>query len=359
MLSAEVVFLHADGTDLNWPIASIARSLRRSSLPDILFQGLIGAPVRSATVPAIYADLAALTLPGLGDVGFAASLLPLPEPKELRDALQGLGRIPIYGFAGEPFKEEVDGVNEEDQEDASRARVLDDGGDRAEPELVEIDRARTLVDTGLLCALTDSNASWEDVNGQSHSASTELFRTRFTRIVEMSLQGKAATRRVALVAAVRRATVFALAYPNRFLTESEDDAELRAQAAGFLTLAAGKQRDPISRRWQLAGEYLRAGDVFCALDELYDATLRSLNLPASLYNALALVHDEPLTDLERRELIYLARAGTRDLKVLAARSLSAECSHYGVRHTLEQLTINPDPLVRAAAAVALDEYATG
>ena len=54
-----------------------------------------------------------------------------------------------------------------------------------------------------------------------------------------------------------------------------------------------------------------------------------------------------LSDAERRDLIYLARAGTRDLKILAAYRLWHEREQPDAAHTLEQLRYNADAWVRA------------
>jgi len=58
---------------------------------------------------------------------------------------------------------------------------------------------------------------------------------------------------------------------------------------------------------------------------------------------------EILTDLERRDLIYLARSGPPMLKVLAADRLRAERSRNDAKHTLEQLQFDPNFWVRMAA----------
>ena len=335
----------AAGPDLNWPIASIAQPLLRTRLSDLTFQGMIGALFRSATVSAIYADLGALTIPGLRDAGIEASISALSGDGDHQAALLRRGRAIVYGFAEEPFEEVED-------EDSREEGQLETQADSVTPKLVEIDRACMLTEAGLISGWTDSHVTWQDDRGRSHSEPTAAFCARFIRMLELSPGGTPATRRVALTAAVRRATVFALAYPDRFLTDSDADAGLRARAGDFLFEAAGRQQDTLSRRWRASGAFFQACRASAALNQLYDATLRTLNLPDSLYHALASPHDERLTDLQLRELIYLARAGTRDLKVLAAYRLSSERSASGVSSTLHQLETSPDPLVRAAATLS-------
>ncbi|HLV81971.1 MAG TPA: hypothetical protein VKT32_16905, partial [Chthonomonadaceae bacterium] len=72
--------------------------------------------------------------------------------------------------------------------------------------------------------------------------------------------------------------------------------------------------------------------------------------PAVAQEALLSPPAEPLSDIARRELIYLARAGTRDIKVLAARRLQPEKRHADARSTLEQLAYDLDPWVRAVVS---------
>jgi hypothetical protein len=82
---------------------------------------------------------------------------------------------------------------------------------------------------------------------------------------------------------------------------------------------------------------------------LREAVFLDLRLPAVVQCALLSPPATPLTDVERRELIYLARAGTRDLKALAARRLAPERPQPDVCRTLEQLAYDADAWVRAAA----------
>ena len=78
------------------------------------------------------------------------------------------------------------------------------------------------------------------------------------------------------------------------------------------------------------------------------AVIEALTLPVAIQNALL---SDPkvtgLSDPERRELIYLARAGTRDLKILAARRLAGEIHYPDAQNTLNQLRYDSDPWVRA------------
>jgi hypothetical protein len=75
----------------------------------------------------------------------------------------------------------------------------------------------------------------------------------------------------------------------------------------------------------------------------------TLHLPHAQASAILAPSERPLTHPERSELIYLARAGTRDLKALAARRLTYARSCSDAERTLEQLLNDTDPLVRGAA----------
>ena len=70
-------------------------------------------------------------------------------------------------------------------------------------------------------------------------------------------------------------------------------------------------------------------------------------LPLDLENVLLAPPDNILTDSERRELIYLCRAGVRDLKILAAHRLYHEREYPDARSALEQLRYDGEAWVRA------------
>ena len=328
--------------EICWPIAMAAMPLFRRAPTGIFFQGIIGANFRSTTAPAIYADLQALYVPGLRCFGIEASVLALPECLDEPASLRQPVGVPVFRFEGEPF-----------QDDAYDEGSADGHGPEAAARPAAIDRTRRLSQSGLVREATPDYIVWEDRTGTEHSEPRHAFCEKFSRIVKLTSAGKPASRRAGLLAAIQRVTVFALAYPDRFLTDADEDAGVRADASVFLAEAGGNRRDPISRRWRRAGEYLREGDVQAALDQLHDATLLGLALPKPLYAALASPREAPLTDLQHRELIYLARAGNRDFKVLATHRLAGEPISAVVRNTLEQLTTNLDPLVRAAATAAL------
>lgn len=339
-ISKTRVGLPSDG--LIWPIETAAGALLKIDVSPLLLRGLLGILWQSAESEAIFADLEGLVTPGLRCLGIEAVVLPLTDAMRTFAELRQPWDVPVYAFDGEPFQEEDDLPETSEEAEAS-----------APGWLATRDRQRTQVRSGLVREVTADRIAWQAPSGEMRSAGGEEFGRLFTRAVRLQPGLARATRRVGRAAAVDQGVVFALAYPDRFLTASEADAGRRADAALFLAEAAGKQRDPISLRWRQAADFLAAGDIESALDRLYDAMLRSLGLPEPVYRALAWPADAPLTSVQRRELVYLARAGNRDLKALAAHRLASETGSADVRSTLEQLTWSPDALVRAAAAAAL------
>jgi hypothetical protein len=324
--------------DLEWSLVAAAERRLPTAGMAAQLRGILGAPFRSRTVPPIYADLHALSLPGLRAMGLHAEIVMLAGSPDWVEWLKQPAGVPLYGFDGEPFEDDETDADAEDP-------------DREGEEKAREDRARTLAASGLLTAATDSRATWRNSAGANHEESHEAIRAGFSRAVRLNGVVRL-LRRAQLVESIRRITLFAIAFPDRFLTAAPPDEPLRAEAAELLAAAAGTRRDPVSLRWRWAGELLAAGDVASALAHLADATLRGLRLPAPVEAALT-SRSGPPTGPQRRELIYLARAGSRELKVLATPRLAHALHAPDVRHTLEQLTAYPDPLVRGAATQAL------
>ena len=334
---------------LLWPIAIAAGPLLGANTAPHIAAGYCGSFWLSTTAAPIYADLLALTLPGLSALGIDTVVTPPAEGMALFEEREQRTRIAVFGFDGEPF------VDVEDEDDAAEDLEVMAAG-----TLAARDRERTLVRSGLVISATVDGITWQDGFGVQRTESPSDFRARFTRIVLMRPGAERATRRSGMVAAINRGVQFALAYPDRFLSACEADEGRRDAAATFLAEAAGKQRDPVSLRWRQAAERMAAGNIGAALDRLYDSLLRGLSLPETVYHALAQREGESMTSPQRRELIYLARAGHRDLKILAAHKLAFAVQSTDVRLTLEQLSRAPDPLVRATAAQGLSaDYAFG
>jgi hypothetical protein len=323
----------------DWPAPPCVQFLLPASAPLVYSQGMIGSLFLTRSAPLLYADFAALIFPGLQGLGVEAELLPLPnEPQEIVPFLQDLNRAAaraVFQFGGEPIPD--NGAWEAEEETDSRPALQD--------------RERTAIRQGLARTLGAEEIGWEDSTGQAQTATPAEFRTLFSYGIRLRRAAAKGTRRVNLAAAIQRAVVYGLAFPDRVLTAEAADLPPRQQASQFLAEAAGRQQDPVSRRWRQASNTLAQGDTASAWQRLYEAALWNLNLPAAVFNALLASPEIPLTTLQQRELIYLARAGHRDLKVFASRRLTSERGTKSVRQTLDQLALSPDPLVRAAASV--------
>lgn len=321
------------------PALFCARRLLPVGAAPVFCRGLIGSLFLTRSAPLLYADFADLIFPGLRGLGIEAELLPLPhKPEEIVSFLRDMNKAAecaVFRFGGEPIPDYE--AWEADEETDFRPALKD--------------RERTAVRQGLARTIGDEAIVWEDASGQTQTATPADFRALFSFGIRLRRAAGKGTRRVNLMAAIRRAVVYRFAFPDRVLTAEAEDLPQRQQASQFLAEAAGRQQDPVSRRWKQASDYLAQGDTASAWQRLYEAALWNLNLPAAVFDALLAFPEVPLTTLQQRELIYLARAGHRDLKVFASRRLTSERGTKSVSQTLNQLALSPDPLVRNAASV--------
>src|SRR5581483_4112677 len=302
-----------------------------------------GVAIKAGDAPTL-ADLNALLIPGLAALGVRGELLPLPEgeagwTRVLAERLRRGVSVPVYAFAAEETPVQESGSEEEDEEAEARK-----------------DDERAVMRQGIVTALDVSGTgriAWHDIAGQEHGAILAAFRQEFSHYLRLRHAQSKGGRRANLLAALRRWIAFAAAYPDRIVTAGAEDAPVRAAATAFLREIAGKSRTPVANRLRRAAAGLEAAqtdeDIGAALLSLREAALWEMRLPAPALDALLLPPSVLLTDVERREMIYLARAGTRALRVLAARRLASERHHADARRTLEQLAYAPDAWVRAAA----------
>ena len=332
--------------DFTWPILPATGPLISGRATAGVVYGTLETSFLTSTTASMYAELEHLIVPGLRASGIEATVIGLPaagpETEELLSHLATDTPFPVFGFNSEPIPDEA---TEDPGDVATEER--DAAGYR-----VEQDRNRTLRRAGFLLMSVLGEAIWLDAPGQQRSGSVEAFRSIFSVAVPLRTAKGRLTRRVAALAAIQRVVVFALAFPDRLVSGEDADADRRERASRFLWGAAGKQRDAVSLRWRLAGDSLQARNIDAALEQLYDAALRALNLPSAVHEALAWPMG-PLSHVQQRELVYLARAGNRDLKVFTARRLATERETPGVAQTLTELAFYPDPLVRAAAMISL------
>jgi hypothetical protein len=222
--------------------------------------------------------------------------------------------------------------------------------DTEEPEVVV--RQALVTDVALRSGAGDA-VTIATSDGRIEVVTAAVVRQRYTHALLLRRHKAKGAIRANRQAALARWVAFEAAFPERVIGVKEADAPERAMAAEFLHLSAGGRHDRASNLLRRAAALLATPDdaesISQAFELLREHLCLTLHLPHAQTHAVLAPPDSPLSDPQRSELIYLARAATRDLKVLAARRLTHERSHSDAERTLEQLLHDPDPLVRGAA----------
>ena len=296
-----------------------------------------GALARRQGTPLRHSDIDAWLIPGLAALGVHTELMALPAEGTLSRLSEQGDALPVFAFS-HPIEQELP----ESEEDWNTGDLPAEAPDP------------TIVTQGLAVRQEKNEAQtvhWRETERQEETGSWEDFRERFSHALHVRKAERKGSRRDILNAACLRWLAYSDAFPDRVPTSGEADAFIRAQAAVFLHSIVGKRRDRVSNCLRRAAEAYEQGDVTQGIEFLRLAALQALALPAVVQAALL---SDPtlysLSDIERRELVYLARAGTRDLKALAARRLTYEADHSEVSQTLNQLRYDSDAWVRAAAS---------
>ncbi len=166
-----------------------------------------------------------------------------------------------------------------------------------------------------------------------------------THWLKLQNQTKIEPREDSILKALLRAVAYSSAYPERITdTLSSDTAEM-------LYELAASRRTPYALRLRRSAKAFENGDYPGAMHHLLEGILKQLRLSGTLQSALLSLPGENLDKLQCRELIYLARAGTLEMKLLAGARLSMESHNVEVLSTLAQLKNDPHPWVRAAANI--------
>jgi hypothetical protein len=284
---------------------------------EFLLWGITGEALRREDDAPTLADLKTLVLPGLEALGVRARLCPLPEDesefrRRVAERLRHGVRVPLIEVS---LPKETGNFDEDAEFDpADEARIV--GG--------------RLLDT-----VPSSGAEF----------ATEALLLVLTRA---AIKGRQSANRDAVLL---RWLAWALAYPERILTQNEIDSFRREQGAAFLAYLAGKQHTAFHNHLRRSSGVFRNGVIENAFEELRTAILPRSNLPAPMLLPLMETHRN-LIATERRELIYLARAGTLLLKILAVCRLKSQCDHPEVRSLLRQLRSDPHLWVRDAARIS-------
>ena len=294
-----------------------------------LFQaGLTGEVIRGSGRAPFASDLTHLLIPGLAALGVHARLAALPlngaDPEILPHDSGVLLRI---GFAGSLEFSPPEEINDATPLPAD-----------ADPPITAQGRFQESTSDGHAPEIEDSLVAYE-----------ATLRPRFSHALHLAKSGPVRPHRASLYSALLRWLAWHAAYPERAPHEA-DRAELTCgPAAAFLSEASSTRHDFVSNRLRYAARCFEAAQIEDAYRWLLEAGIAVWQLPPVPAEALLTPPDLPLSDVLRRELIYLARAGTLPLKTLAAHRLTYERHHLDAHKTLHQLCFDPDPWVRAAA----------
>ncbi len=142
-------------------------------------------------------------------------------------------------------------------------------------------------------------------------------------------------------------------YPNRIqpLNDADSDERLWIHIVNFLKECSGA-KSPSQTRLSRAIHAAQLGNAenFATFAyHLKDCMLIRLEVSTAVRAALLQPISERLHDTQVRELIYLARSASSNLKALAASRLLGEADRRDVRATLEQLAFDANAWVRGIA----------
>jgi hypothetical protein len=347
-----------------WAVWEAAQRLLPPDTPPFLLHGLTGGALRRQDDVALYNDLGTWVTPGLAtlDIRAVPTLLPADRAEcatLLRAALRGGRTLPLLLFEEKREEEENPQISQIDTDFVDRQDHFPlPTPPRSDPgtgvpkslwgePLTELLRQRLIV--GMAAGLDEIILRAAD--GQELMVGISWLLGGNAVVVKLLRHPHQGTRRAGLRAALRRWAVFAAACPERIITAYEEDALKRALAVAFLRECAGTRGDRVRGTLRRAADGLEAAryaeDIADALDYVRAAVCLEFRLTSSEMEALISPPAYALSEMERRELIYLARAGVRDLKVLAARRLASEIEYDDARRTLEELRYDEDAWVRA------------
>ena len=337
--------------------ASSARSSARwlpTSLE--LRDGMTGVLAQRSGVALRASDLTHWLLPNLPWCGFEGELIALPSTESegmvlLRKRTARGHRATLFAFDG-PYTPEGGA----DLSDLRYERSTGDGLQTVNPDPQISDQAVLLSLQRGECVLEGRNRGGGEKNAAPPGIEAVPYGQlvgRYSHLLGFKRATSRGRRTAQIEAAVRHWTLFATACPSRFVRASVEDRVRRERAGVFWRTLAGGGHTPVSRRLHRLAGLLEKGtspdDIQQGLDLLLELACLPLMLPPLVEEALRAPRNQILTDIERRELIYLARAGTRDLRILAVARLRPEREFPEVRSTLAQLAYDVDPWVREAA----------
>ncbi len=358
-----------------WSVGREAQRFFPAALDDTFLRGVTGGALRHGAAPLLRSDLTHWIAPGLAFCGTQAEIVPVPVDEEA--CLQWLcaNMRPGVGVCAFAFSETADEnatlasngtTNSREQGKPTQGKTgqgrLNRGREMAQRDDGEAERLA-------LPHYTDPPLAWEarivaldrerrevtllDSHQRASPCTLPELQTYFSHVMLVRKALARPRRPQQRDFALRAWTAFACAYPERLLNMSDRDASERQTCGDFWRALAGRERSEAGQRLRSAADLFQNAqsedDLDTALRLLYKQMCYELRLPPLVENALLAPDDVVLSDAERRELIYLARAGTRDLKILAAYRLMPESDQSDVCATLLQLQHDADAWVRAAA----------
>ncbi len=317
-----------------------AKRLLPEEFDPIIGKGATGEIVRRREGARLFSDIEHFIEPGMRMFGVELGLTPIlykPQTLEFLKKEVGFRRVPLLKFATDPF--------------ASIALSQDPNLlTTAIPTLQE--RKMVLNSQGILHRVEEEKLFWAEYHeGELVECEGSLFelQLRFNCAIKLRRAVKKGGVQENREATIRSWCAFDIAYPERSTFSSRDSYSASERAAEFLKATAGKRQDRFAIHCRQATRALEKSDTQEAQRILFETALRTLNLPQRLFATLCASPDFSLHPAELRELLYLARAGTRYLRLFALHRLSGEAHVREVKLMIETLVFCSDPLVRAAA----------
>ncbi len=309
-----------------------------ASTPEVLVSGLTGRAFLRSEIPLRAHDLLTLVFPGGLGLGASAELIAVTSESRwkavLRDRLRTMPFVPAIRFSASlPDPPEP-------PESPPRNPYACDFPETMEPILEDL----TLV------TAHDENLYYHHrVRGETETIREAEFARTFTHVLRLGRTGERGFLHDVTTEAITRMLAYSAAYPDRVFGAGERGAPMREAWAEFLFERGAKERNRWGTALKKAASALQSGDAEEMFSQLRRAVLPELQLPTSVEDAL-LNPEKPLSPVQRRELIYLGRAGLPIPRTLIAVRLHPEADrHPDLAKTLHQMRYDSFPWVRAAA----------
>lgn len=323
--------------DLWNAIERAAKRLLPQPLALDVVSGLLGTCITRTDEPLYFADLQLEVLPGLEGLAIQPLLHPLPTQPTPSHLLKLRGKrckLLLVFAQAEEHDPPIDPETEE---------PFPPPGPYADAPLLMLQELSLDLEKEAVYSLTTRLKE-----RSSESLPLFFFLLSFRRA---SSRGPLAAH---LLKALQRLAAFSVAFPNRLFTLSPLDSHKRQTLCTFLYRLAGKKKHKLANRLRWAAEALEKAkteaDKQEALYWLYEAACLSYHLAPSAEEALLSPPLKPIPPLQQKELLYLVRAGTAELRTLAAARISAARGQQSwAASALEPLRFDRDPRVRAIA----------